>query len=175
MVHPVLVHHPEHDHPLQLPHGGFPRLHPVRHGLVDHPLPLGVVGPGRVQQLLGQLGGGGVLRLGLKLPHLLFGEQAQQVGGGGPEFLAAQVPVRLGGHRPRHRGGQHILHRAVDVLPVQHLPPLLVDDLPLGVHHIVVLQHGFPGLEVPGLHLLLGVLNGVGQHFLVQGGVLVHA
>ena len=62
----------------------------------------------------------------------------------------------------------------MQVLSVQHLAALLVDDLTLGVHHVVVLEHVFPGLEVPGLHLLLGVLNGPGQHFCVDGGVLVH-
>ena len=35
-------------------------------------------------------------------------------------------------------------------------------------------EHVFPGLEVPGLHLLLGVLDGVGEHLLLDGGVLVH-
>ena len=69
---------------------------------------------------------------------------------------------------------QHVLDGLLQVLPVQHLTALLVNDLALGVHHVVVLQHVFPGLEVSGFHLLLGVLDGVGQHFLLDGGVFVH-
>ena len=69
---------------------------------------------------------------------------------------------------------QHGLDGLLEVLAVQHLAALLVDDLPLGVHHVIVLEHVFPGLEIAGLHLLLCVFNGVGQHFGVDGGVLVH-
>ena len=54
--------------------------------------------------------------------------------------------------------------------PIQHLAALLVDDLTLGVHDVVVLQHVLTGLEVTGLHLLLGVLNGVAEHLLLNGG-----
>ena len=60
---------------------------------------------------------------------------------------------------------QHGLDGLLEVLAVQHLAALLVDDLPLGVHHVIVLEHVFPGLEIAGLHLLLCVFN---------GGVLVH-
>ena len=34
-------------------------------------------------------------------------------------------------------------------------------------------QHGLAGLEVPGLHGGLGVLDGLGQHLVLDGGVLV--
>ena len=37
------------------------------------------------------------------------------------------------------------------------------------------MQDVLPHLEVPGLHLLLGVLDGSGEHLGVDGGVLVHA
>ncbi len=74
-----------------------------------------------------------------------------------------------------HHGVEHVLDGALQVLPVQHLAALLVDDLTLGVHHVVILQHVFTGLEVAGLHLLLSVFNGAGEHLGVDGGVLVHA
>ena len=177
MVHPELVHHPQQNHPLQLPHGGLARLHPALHGLVNHLLPLGVIAPGGLQHLLRQLIGGDGARLLQKAGDLLRGKHgAQQMAGGGLQVLAADVGLLPGvaGRQRAHGAVQHIFHRGVDVLPVQHLAALLVDDLPLGVHHVIVLQHGFPGLEVPGLHLLLGVLNGAGQHLLVQRHVVVH-
>ena len=83
--------------------------------------------------------------------------------------------THVGLHLGRNHGGEHGLNGLLQVLPVQHLAALLVDDLTLGVHHVVVLQHGLAGLEVAGLHLLLGVLNGVGEDLRVNGGVLVHA
>ena len=55
------------------------------------------------------------------------------------------------------------------------LTALAVNDLTLGVHDVVVLQHRLTGLEVPGLHPLLSVLDGVGQHLLIQRRVVVHA
>lgn len=39
---------------------------------------------------------------------------------------------------------QHGLDGLLEVLAVQHLAALLVDDLPLGVHHVIVLEHVFP-------------------------------
>ena len=99
------------------------------------------------------------------------------MGGGGMEGLLVQVLLLAGvaGDKAGHGGGEHVLDGVLQVLPVEHLPALLVDDLPLGVHHVVVLQHVLTGLEVAGLHPLLGGLDGVGEHLLVQGGVLVHA
>ena len=97
--------------------------------------------------------------------------------GGLPEVLGSHV-LLLAHVAPDgvfHRVVEHVLDGLLQVLPVQHLPALLVDDLALGVHHVVVLEHVLTGLEVPGLHLLLGVLNGVGEHLLLDGGVLVHA
>ena len=72
-------------------------------------------------------------------------------------------------------GADHTGDGILQVVAVQHLAALLVDDLTLGVHHVVVLQHVLTGLEVPGLHLLLGVLDGAGEHLGVDGRILVHA
>ena len=104
-------------------------------------------------------------------------EHVPELGGGLPEVLGGHV-LLLAHVAPDgvfHRVVEHVLDRLLQVLAVQHLPALLVDDLALGIHHVVVLEHVFPGLEVPGLHLLLGVLDGVGEHLLLDGGVLVHA
>ena len=71
-------------------------------------------------------------------------------------------------------GGVHHVHD--DVLyfqTVQHLLALVIDDLPLLVHDIVILQHGLTGLEVPGFHGGLGLFNGSGENLLLDGGVLV--
>ena len=50
---------------------------------------------------------------------------------------------------------------------------LAVDDLPLLVHDVVVLQHGLTGLEVPGLPRWSGRSHGAGEHLVLDGGVLV--
>ena len=98
-------------------------------------------------------------------------------GGGLTEILGAHVlllaDVPLNG--VFHRVVEHGLNGLVQVLAVQHLPALFIDDLALGVHHIVVLEDVLAGLEVPGLHLALGIFNGVGEHLLFDGSVLVHA
>ena len=67
----------------------------------------------------------------------------------------------------------HAADEVAHDLAVQDLAALLVDDLALGVHDVVVLQHVLTGLEVPGLHALLGVLDSAGEHLGVDGGVLV--
>ena len=62
-----------------------------------------------------------------------------------------------------------------DVLAVQDLAALAVDDLALLVHDVVVAQHVFADLEVAALQLLLGALDGGGDHPGLDGGVLVQA
>ena len=174
VVHPVLVHHPQHDHPLQLPH---------RAGVAELLLPwrrrrrLALL-----EQQVGQL-------LGASVPaSSSSGEIAARPGG------KNSVPDSVS-HSSRQSSASMCCRSpmwpwtpagtmtcssmfrmaALQVLAVQHLAALLVDDLALGVHHVVVLQHVLTGLEVPGLHLLLGVLDGVGEHLAVDGRVLVHA
>ncbi|MPN20947.1 hypothetical protein SDC9_168326 [bioreactor metagenome] len=57
--------------------------------------------------------------------------------------------------------------------PFEDLAALAIDDLALLVHHVVVFQHGLSGLEVPRLHGGLGVFDGLGEHFALNGRVLV--
>ena len=67
----------------------------------------------------------------------------------------------------------HAADEVAHDLAVQDLAALLVDDATLDVHHVVVLQGVLPGLEVLGLDLLLGVLDGAGEDLGVDGGVVV--
>src|SRR5882672_4235395 len=59
--------------------------------------------------------------------------------------------------------GDDVLRVAEDVRSrvraLEHLAPLLVNDLPLLVHYVVVLDHVFAGVEVHALDLLLGAGN----------------
>ena len=43
------------------------------------------------------------------------------------------------------------------------------------VHHIIVFEEVFPDVEVVGLHLLLGVLDGSGDQVVLNGLALLHA
>ena len=71
-------------------------------------------------------------------------------------------------------GGVHHVHDDVlHVHTLQHLAALAIDDLALLVHDIVILQHGLTGLEVPGLHGGLGLLDGAGEHLALDGHILV--
>ena len=166
MVHPVFIHHTQHDDPLQLPHDGRCDL-----GLLGLVSGLGGLDKGVGEVLLG-LGG----NVGLGDLH-----------GAGQEVGALQAPQHLPvtggvqgsllaegqGHVVGDGGAHHVQHGLLQVFAVQHLTALGIDDFPLLVHDIVVFQHGFPGLEVPGLHGGLGVFNGLGEHLIFDGGVLV--
>ena len=81
-----------------------------------------------------------------------------------------QVPV-LGvalGRRPVHVGGDDVDHHVVrllrQVLALEDHPALFVDDGPLPVHHLVVLEDVLADLEVLLLHLGLRALDGAGDH-----------
>ena len=93
------------------------------------------------------------------------------IGLGSQVLALAQVAVD-GGVDP---AVDHVADELAHVFAIQHLAALLVDDLTLDVHHVVVLQGVLSGLEVLGLHLLLGVLDGAGEDLGVDGGVVVHA
>ena len=51
-----------------------------------------------------------------------------------------------------------------EVLALEHAVAVLVDDLALLVHHVVVLEHALADEEVLLLHLLLRVLDLLGEH-----------
>jgi hypothetical protein len=57
----------------------------------------------------------------------------------------------------------------------QQLPPQPIHRLALLVHHVVVLQQVFAGLEVLRLHRLLRALNALGDHLRLDGHALFHA
>ena len=69
----------------------------------------------------------------------------------------------------------HRLDIPAQILAVKHLTALLVDDLPLDVHHVVVFQHALTRLIVAALHGLLRVFDRAGENFCVDGRVLVDA
>src|ERR1700735_1364790 len=50
------------------------------------------------------------------------------------------------------------------LLAFQHLVAVSVDDAPLLAHHVVVLKHALSDQEVLFLHLLLSLLNLLGEH-----------
>ena len=165
VVHPELVHHPQHDHPLQLPHNGR------RHIL----LLLGIGLHGRLGEGLDAVlsGGGGdlVLRHGHGALMEIGALQAVQHGG---ILFAVQMLLLAEGqvHVPLDGGGDHVLDGTLHIQAVQHLLTLAIDDLTLLVHHVVVLQGVLSSLEVPALHAGLGALNGLGQLAALDGHIL---
>ena len=68
----------------------------------------------------------------------------------------------------------HIMHAGRHIFAFQHFLTLTVDDLALRVHHVVVLQHVFADGEVAGLQLFLGVLDGAGDHLVLNGHCLLY-
>ena len=171
MIHPVFVHHPEHDDPLQLPHqrqavgafpeGGFPGgidlFRQVFHFFND------LIALGKAAEALDPEGAGAHkqffkgLEGSVQLLLALGGGAAQAIGDSGGDEL------------PHHA---HDL--GLDILPVQHLAALTIDDVALLVHHVVIFQDALAGLEVAAFHGFLGLLNGAGEHLVVQGHVLIH-
>src|SRR5439155_953190 len=61
-----------------------------------------------------------------------------------------------------------------EVLAAQDHPPAFVDDLALLVQHVVVIEELLADLEVVGLHLLLGVLDGPGHHLALYRDALLN-
>ena len=59
---------------------------------------------------------------------------------------------------------EHVGDVGADAVAVQGVAAALVDDLALGVHHVVVFQKALPDAEVVLLHLLLGPLDALGDH-----------
>ncbi|KGE03265.1 hypothetical protein HRUBRA_02213 [Pseudohaliea rubra DSM 19751] len=95
---------------------------------------------------------------------------------------AGDVPLLLNAHG-RHVAVDglvdHILadrrDRVVDVGLIQQLVALLVDDLALVVGDIVVLEKLLANVEVAALNLALRLLDGVGDHAVLDGLALLHA
>ena len=145
VIHPVFVHHPQHDDPLQLTHD--------------------------VLAILGFL-----LFVGL---HSQLIQLVQILGSGQGAvgivnaFKALQfIGVAAGAFQSL---AQHIQHAFTQILAVQHLLALLVDDLTLGVHHVIVFQHALSAAEMAAFHALLGIFHGAGENLGVDGGVILQA
>ena len=168
MVHPLLVHVAQQNHPLQLPHQlGIQFLLPLFQPLPDTLL----------KQLFNLLLGDFLQGLGVVPQVLPGGDPTQEVI---PQ--AVQVPFVLNlpvqeeaVHRFPHQLPGHGADVLPEVLPVQYLAPLPVDDLPLAVHHVVVLQNIFADLEVAPLDFPLAGFDGVGEELVFNGHILFHA
>ena len=166
MVHPVFVHHPQQHHTLQLTHDGrcdllLLLLVEVGGGLGEHinEIVLGKGGELALVDLYGVLGEVHTLQAAEKLLAL---DHVQML-------LTHEGAADLVADGALH----HAHDDALDVHAVQHLLALAIDDLALLVHHVVVLQHGLTGLEVAAFHRGLGLLDGAGEHLVLDGGVLV--
>ena len=60
----------------------------------------------------------------------------------------------------RHGGFDHLEHLAPQVLPaLERKEPEVIDDLPLLVHHVVVVEKPLSRLEVVALDALLGLFD----------------
>ena len=99
------------------------------------------------------------------------------------EFLGETVDVPLvGGHRlavrldQRFDGVVEVLHRLVaEVFAFEDLVATQVDDAPLLVHHLVVLEDVLADLGVLLLDRGLGPLDGLGDHLRLDRFVLLEA
>ena len=60
----------------------------------------------------------------------------------------------------------HDVH--LDTLTHEGVATTLVDDLTLGVHHVIVLEEALTDTEVVFLDLLLGALDGLVEHAVLE-------
>ena len=160
VVHPVFVHHPEHNDTLQLPHDGggvgsfllFVSVHSLQ-----------VKGLGEILVRFCHHPGNGALG----------------------EVEAFQFPLHDGNaavllgtgahHHRRNLTAEHGQHVVPQVLAVQYLLTLCVDDLTLGIHNIIVLQNVLSGTEVDRFYIFLSIFHGTGKNLGIDGGVLIQA
>ena len=171
MVHPIFIHHPQHDHALKLAH---------QRGAVGHDaegLFSGFIGSD--SQILHDFRQP-LLRNGSAEFGNFYGScRQEQFGKRGKRLIQLSLGLRLAAAQPvRHRGGNKFPHHIHDlllqILAIQHLAAFAVDDFTLLVHDVVVLQDGFTRLEVAGLHGLLRLLDGIGKHLVIKRRIVVH-
>src|SRR5882724_1110710 len=166
VVLPGDVHGVEHDRPLEAADdlGLVPGL---------------LVGVARLQRLVqpgAQLLQAHLLQVGRELlaAEVEIGEQLGAQAGEVP--IARIVLVRtVGGEQGVDdvRGDPHDV--VAPLPPLQGIPAQLVDRLPLLVHHVVVFEQVLAGLEVPPLDLLLGPLDRLAHHVVLDRLALLHA
>ena len=85
-------------------------------------------------------------------------------------ILRRDVADRLG-----DRVAHHALDVLSDILAVEHLAALLINKVALHVHHVVKLERALSRLEVAALDGLLRLLERAGEHFVLDGRVLIDA
>src|SRR5882724_6739634 len=92
------------------------------------------------------------------------------------ELLTAEVEI---GEQLGAQGVDDVRGDPHDVVaplpPLQRVLAQLVDRLPLLVHHVVVFEQVLAGLEVPPLDLLLGPLDRLRDHVVLDRLALLHA
>ena len=172
VVHPVLVDHAQHHDALDLAHERRAVGRRAEGGLF-----LLIEGEGALEDHFAELIRGERGEAVLREAYVARREEKPPEGG---EYLVhgAQVGRMLLGEAVGDRALDELLYHLADgrleVLAVEDLPALGVDDVALDVHDVVVLEHVLTGLEVAALDGLLRLLNGVGEHLLVERGVLVY-
>jgi hypothetical protein len=94
---------------------------------------------------------------------------------------AGHVPLLLDAHR-RDEAVDDLVHHVARIVlmvsetsPHQQVVALLVDDLALIVGDVVVLEQLLADIEVAALDLALGVLDGLGDPWVLDGLALLHA
>ncbi len=113
------------------------------------------------------------------ISQALQGKRRGEVGAQHGEHLF-QVPFLREARRSRENGyllSQDALDDAeyvfTQVVAAEDALALPVDDLALLVHHVVVLEHPFPDLEVLLFHFLLSALHRPGDQTVLDGNVLL--
>ena len=162
VIHPVFVYNPEHNHTLQLPHIvaqlGFLGFIGLQRQFID-----------AIGKLLGSVAGEGGACGDIDTAKGLI-QRHQAIG----IDLAAVFTGDICNGGVHHRA-EHTEHIFPQALTVQHLLPLGVNHLALGVHHIVIFQNALTGAEVPAFHAPLGIFHRIGEDFGINWGVLVQA
>ena len=166
VVFPLRIDHLQHDHALVGAHAL----------LTPHFFAFGVVLARDALQLFGELVQ--TLRIEAQVVRAKIDAEAA------PEFGAQAILVPLLGLLLlRTEGADQPVHDAVDgienllllVLPLEQLAPQAVDGLALLVHHVVVLEQVFAGLEVLGFNGPLGGFDALGDEAGLDGNALFHS
>jgi len=169
VIHPVFVDHTKRHHALKLPHDGRAVLRFLfLIGLAEH-----------VGNAVCHLRGVHGLQLFVGRDPRAFGEADILKVAHEREERLPVLEMRLARKGVCDIALDVILHHGGDALlkvfSVEHLPALLVDDLALGVHHVVVFKDALTRLIVAAFDRLLGVFDRAGEDLCVDRGVLVDA
>ena len=168
MIHPPRIHAPQQHDPLHLAHIDVDFLHHLLALRVERP---GILLQGRVEAFTVILSH----RL-LFFDDPVMAAQVLQVVG---SFLPLPFRRILCIHPASCREVDHMIRHPQDavlhVFAHEHAAALSVDDLTLPVHDVVILQHVFPGFEVPPFDALLGALDLLRQQTGCQWFVILQA